>query len=275
MRHDGKDIGLFSEEATEENKPKRKSKKKIKISETQFKRLFKEENDPNEKPSFEEIYGSLYDKMFNQVCRKYTKDNDKAQEYCQEGFVKVWKNYEKYSSTGSLEGWVSYVIKNTILDIIRKESKMKYADSGEDSFDFERLDHPEDEQPMEFSKSMTDVRKVMNQLPPQYQKVFSLYYVDGLSHQEIAEELGISVGTSKSNLFKAKKKIQKLLGKGLYEQDEEGGGDTGGSSAPSGGGGGGWSSGASSYTSLTRGKANPIGNTVWDSGVSRGPANPL
>jgi RNA polymerase sigma-70 factor (ECF subfamily) len=232
-----------------------------------------EEYELYQKPSFEDIYDSLYDTMFNQVCKKYTNDNDKAQEFCQEGFIKVWKNYNKYENKGSIEGWVRYVIKNTILDIIRKESKMKYDDSGEDSFDFERLDHPQEEGPIEFSKSMSDVRKVMNQLPTQYQKVFKLYYVDGLTHKEIADELGISVGTSKSNLSKAKKKIQKLLGKGLYEQDEEGG-DTGGSSAPSGGGGG-WTSGASSYTNITRGKANPIGNTVWNSGVSRGPANPL
>jgi RNA polymerase sigma-70 factor (ECF subfamily) len=229
-----------------------------------------------QKPSFEDIYSSFYDTMFNQVCRKYTKDHDKAQEYCQEGFVKVWKNFDKYDGTGSIAGWVRYVIKNTILDIIRKESKMKYADSGEDSFDFERLDQPQDDQPLELNKSMSDVRDVMSQLPPQYQKVFTLYYVDGLKHQEIAEELGISVGTSKSNLFKAKKKIQKLLGDRIYEQEEEGGESTGGSSAPSGGGGGGWSSGASSYTNLTRGPANPIDSTSkWESGVSRGPANPL
>jgi RNA polymerase sigma-70 factor (ECF subfamily) len=231
-----------------------------------------EDYTPTQKPSFEDIYNSFYDKMFNQVCRKYTKDNDKAQEYCQEGFVKVWRNFDKYDGRGSMEGWIRYVIKNTILDIIRKESKMKF-DDGEEGYDFERLDTPE-EQPIEMSKSMSDVRKVMNQLPPQYQKVFTLYYVDGLTHQEIAEELGISVGTSKSNLFKSKKKIQKLLGKDLYEQDDAGG-DTGGSSAPSGGGGSVWSSGASSYTSLARGKANSIGNTKWESGITRGPANPL
>jgi RNA polymerase sigma-70 factor (ECF subfamily) len=233
-----------------------------------------EDYQPAQKPTFEDIYDSLYDTMFNQVCRKYTKDDDKAQEYCQEGFVKVWRKFDKYDGKGSIEGWVRYVIKNTILDIIRKESKMKYADSGEDSFDFERLDHPQEETPLEMSKSMADVRNVMSQLPPQYQRVFSLYYVDGLTHPEIAEELGISVGTSKSNLFKAKKKIQKLLGGKLFEQDEEGGGDTGGSSAPSGGGGGSvwtsgasspykgpgykWESGATTYKSITRGPANPL-----------------
>ncbi len=263
MRFDNKDIGMFSDE----DPNKKKKKRKFKVTESQFKRLFKEDvSDPE--MTFEDIYEQMYDKMFRQVCMRYTKDVDKAQEFCQQGFLKVWKKLDKYKGNGSLEGWVSFVIKNTVLDEIRKE-KMKF-DDGEDGFDFERLE-VEDKPYEEPDFSEEDVKNVLPKLPPVYRVVFDMYYFQNMKHQDIADKLNINIGTSKSNLFKAKKKIREILLDTLNEQEDDLGGDSGGST-PSGGGET-WSSGASSYDSIGR-NHSPVGNGVWNSGVDRsGPAN--
>jgi RNA polymerase sigma-70 factor (ECF subfamily) len=185
----------------------KKLKEKIdssKISES----ILKEENTEID---FNDLYSNLWGKMVNNVCKKYTKDQSKAEDYCQNGFIKVHKNLHKYANTGSLEGWVSRVINNSIIDDIRKE-KMKFVDNGEDGFDFSRLDNSTEEEDLGIGLSMSDVIKVLPKLSPAYKKVFEMYYLDGLKHNEIAEHLGISPSTSKTNLMKAKKRIQSLLG---------------------------------------------------------------
>lgn len=160
---------------------------------------------------FNTIYNDLWDKMLYNVCMRYTKNVDKAQDFCQNGFIKVYKNLDKYDGSGSLEGWVRRVISNNILDELRKE-KMTFVDSGDREFDFSRLDVGDDEY-FEPELSMNDVKKVLPQLPNKQREAFELYILKGLKHDEIAKKLGISVGTSKSNLAKAKKKVKELIGK--------------------------------------------------------------
>ena len=72
---------------------------------------------------FGELYISLWDKMLNVVCRKYTSDISKAQDYCQNGFVKVYNNISKYDGEGSLEAWVKCVINNNIIDVLKKSKR--------------------------------------------------------------------------------------------------------------------------------------------------------
>ena len=159
---------------------------------------------------FQKFYEDNWDKMLNTVCMKYTKDRNKAEDFCQNGFIKVYKNLNKYDESGSLEGWVRRVINNSILDELRKK-KMDFVD-GKDGFDFSRLDVGEEEYE-EDELSMDDVERVLPQLSPAYRKAFELHYLEGLKHDEIAKKLGISSGTSKTNLMKAKKKVRELLGK--------------------------------------------------------------
>lgn len=181
-----------------------------------IKRILKEEIKKsllieNSDLNFDNIYNDLWDKMLYSVCMRYTKNADKAQDFCQNGFIKVYKNLDKYDGSGSLEGWVRRVISNNILDELRKE-KMTFVDSGDNEFDFSRLDVGDDEY-FESELSMDLVKKVLPQLSPAYKKVFELYFLDGYKHHEIAKKLGINVGTSKSNLAKAKKKIKELIEK--------------------------------------------------------------
>lgn len=184
---------------------------KIKITESQYNRvILKESGDSIE---FSEIYDTLWDKMLNTVCRKYTIDVDKAQDFCQNGFIKVYDNISKYDGKGSLEGWVRRVINNNILDELRK-GKIEVDDRGEDGFDLSRVKSSEDtyEEP---KYTISDIVELLTYLPPSYKRAFEMYYLDGLQHNEISEILGVTTSTSKTNLMKAKRLLKKYLEKGV------------------------------------------------------------
>ena len=155
-------------------------------------------------PQFQQIYTDMWDKMLSQVCLKYTKDMSKAEDFCQNGFMKVYKSLKNYTGKGSLEGWVRRVLNNSIIDELRKK-KIEY--SGDEP-DWGRLDKP-DEEPTEDKVEM--IESVLHLLSPAYKKIFELYYFSGLNHREIAAKLGSSEGASKSNLSKAKKNVIKLV----------------------------------------------------------------
>jgi RNA polymerase sigma-70 factor (ECF subfamily) len=174
---------------------------KIIISESQYNILL------NEGFDFDSVYKSLYPKMFKQVCLRYANgDRDKADEYCQLGFIKVHEKMGMYDGNGSLEGWIRRIVTNTIIDELRKEKRSprkKEVDFGREDFEDEPMEDP--------LYSSSDIKKAIDTLPPTYRKVFDMYYFKDMSHQEIGDELGISDGTSKSNLFKAKAKIKSFL----------------------------------------------------------------
>jgi RNA polymerase sigma-70 factor (ECF subfamily) len=166
-----------------------------------------------ERESFQELYEKLWDKMLRQVCMKYTNDINQARDYCQNGWLKVFNKLDKFEGTGSPDGWISVVIRNNILDELRKR-KVEYAEEepewgrlGKGS-----LEPQSDEDALETSEGITfdDVIKATQQLSPRYKEVFELY-LQGYKHEEIAEKLGISIGTSKSNVFKSKKRIKDIL----------------------------------------------------------------
>jgi len=192
---------------------------KIKITETQYKRVLLKENTitgNNTDINFEELYSRLWGKMLNTVCRKYTIDPNKAQDYCQNGFIKVYDNISKYDGKGSLEGWVRRVINNNILDELRK-GKIEIDDRGEDGFDLSRLKSSEDTYE-ELKHSISDIVGLLTYLPPSYKRAFEMYYLDGLQHNEIGEILGISDSTSKTNLMKAKRLLKKYLETGVPDR---------------------------------------------------------
>lgn len=166
-----------------------------------------------ERQSFEELYEKLWDKMLRRVCMKYTNDINQARDYCQNGWVKVFNKLNKFEGGGSPEGWISVVIKNNILDELKKR-KIDYV---ENEPEWGRLVKasvgPESEEyEAETLEGITfdDVVQATKQLSPGYREVFELY-LQGYKHNEIAEKLGITVGASKSNVYKAKENIKKML----------------------------------------------------------------
>ena len=164
--------------------------------------------------NFKDVYDEMWNKMLYGVCMKYTNDINQAQDYCQNGFMKVYKNFDSFKSEGSIEGWVRKIINNNIIDELRKR-KIKYSDE-EPKWGITDKDENE---PKYFDEEYTegisgaDIISLSKNLSPQYKAVFDLYYLKGYKHHEIANMLNINVGTSKSNLSKAKANIKKYLEK--------------------------------------------------------------
>ena len=140
------------------------------------------------------------------VCLRYFKDRDEAEDALQEGFIRVFTNLRTFRNEGSLEGWVRKVIINTALNYHRSNLKHYYHS------DVDEMDEMiEDEKMVNVKAEVDDLMKIIHALPDGYRLVFNLYEIDGYSHKEIAKMLNISKNTSKSQLLKAKKYLQKKL----------------------------------------------------------------
>lgn len=155
------------------------------------------------------LHQKFYGKMLG-ACMRYAKDREEARDILQDGFLKVFKSIQSYSGSGSFEGWIRKIIINTALDYIRKNKKIiQYANSD---YVEENAEEIKEEENNEYETLNADeIMNAVQQLPPAYRTVFNMFVVDGFSHQEIADQLGISTGTSKSNLSKAKANLKNLL----------------------------------------------------------------
>lgn len=162
-----------------------------------------------------ELYNCVYNPMIN-VCRRYTKDLDTAKDICQQGFIKVFKNLNNFKFEGSFEGWAKNIVKHIAIDYFKKQSKhhmeeLKFiSNTGVEDLNFEEIKN----QKLKASRDeifLKNINTHINQLTPAYRSVIELYAIKNKKHREIAEMLNISVGTSKSNLMKARKKLQLQL----------------------------------------------------------------
>jgi RNA polymerase sigma-70 factor (ECF subfamily) len=166
------------------------------------------------------IHKMFYGKM-KSVCMRYTRDSDQAMDVLQEGFLKVFNNLEKYTGVGTFEGWIRRIMVNLSIDRYRR-LKHDLVLLGEQN-DIENWSGGTDEESDEsdeneeiYDITPEQIIDAMQQLTPAYRTVFNLYVYEDYTHQDIAEALGISVGTSKSNYAKAKKNMKKLLTKNLH-----------------------------------------------------------
>lgn len=161
------------------------------------------------------VYEQFYGKMMA-VCMRYTKNTDQAKDILQDGFIKVFRSMESFNRAGSFEGWIRRIIVNTAIDHFRR-SKHSYLLLGEERSieDFKDQDE-EDTLADDTGEELPDLKpadviNAMQKLTPAYRTVFNLYVFEEMTHKEIADALGINVGTSKSNLAKAKHNLKKLL----------------------------------------------------------------
>ena len=166
------------------------------------------------------IHKMFYGKM-KAVCMRYTRDSDQAMDVLQEGFLKVFNNLDRYTGVGSFEGWMRRIMVNLSIDRFRR-LKHDLILLGEQN-DIENWggEAEEDSDDSDENEEIYDITPeqiidAMQQLTPAYRTVFNLYVYEDYTHQDIAEALGISVGTSKSNYAKAKKNMKKLLIKNLH-----------------------------------------------------------
>jgi RNA polymerase sigma factor (sigma-70 family) len=141
------------------------------------------------------------------VCLQYTDNDEEAKDILQEGFIKIFENLHHYRSQGSFEGWVRRIIVNTALEKYRSRHNLFRVD------DINSISEPEAEPENEDYAGLDaiDLLYIIRELPPKYRMVFNLYAIEGYSHKEISSMLGISEGTSKSNLSRARTILQRKV----------------------------------------------------------------
>lgn len=153
-----------------------------------------------------ELYDTFATKMLS-ICFRYASNKDNAEDIFQEGFFRVFTNLSKLRNPSSIEAWMKKIFINEALQLYKRESKSIQYDILNGYENNAQLQEPSIIDEMQTS----ELTKVIQQLPDQMRLVFNLYIMEGYSHKEIAEKLGISVGTSKSNLHDARIKLQTLL----------------------------------------------------------------
>ena len=146
----------------------------------------------------------LFSPVIYGICVRYMGYTDEAKDMLQETMVKFFQKSAEFRFQGSLEGWVKRIAVNTCLDQIKK-NKAKYAGSLDDANHLTADVNAA--QPLETK----DLLKLVSALPDGYRTVFNMYAIEGFTHAEIGEVLGISENTSKSQLFKARKWLQAKL----------------------------------------------------------------
>ena len=164
-----------------------------------------------ERRSQERLFTMFYGKMMA-VSMRYIGERDSAQEVLQVSFLKVFDKLEHFDFRGSIDGWLRRIISNTAIDAIRKAKRNPFLTDNDN--DFKQLAENELEKKenliymeLKAKVAMDEIQK----LSPAYRTVFNLYVFEEYSHKEISEILGISEGTSKSNLSKAKVNLQNRL----------------------------------------------------------------
>jgi RNA polymerase sigma factor (sigma-70 family) len=137
------------------------------------------------------------------VCSRYVGDKTEAEDVMIEGFMKIFDKINQFSFQGSFEGWVRKIIVNEALMYVRSKKNF--------NVDLEDAEFEIDTNEFATNLEAEELMKLIDQLPMGYKTVFNLFAIEGFSHQEIAEKLGISEGTSKSQLSRARVILQEKL----------------------------------------------------------------
>lgn len=170
----------------------------------------------NKRESQKKIYSSFYGYAIS-ICHRYTSQEEDAIEILNDGFLKVFIEIYRYKpayadTVSSFKGWLRKIMIYTAIDHFRKNHRHQVVSSLNETYMHVPAAHEDALDKISYEEIMAAVKF----LTPGYRTVFNLFVIEGFSHDEIARELGISTGTSKSNLAKARKQLQKIL----FEQIE-------------------------------------------------------
>jgi RNA polymerase sigma factor (sigma-70 family) len=157
------------------------------------------------------LYQRFSPKMYA-VCLRYASNPDDAQDLLQEGFIKVFRNLDKFRKEGSFEGWIRRVFVNTSIEHYRKKVNLNTIGENEEKSIEDASWNVLDQ------LAERDIIQLVQELSPGYRSVFNMYVIEGFSHKEIGEMMGISEGTSKSQLARAKSILQKKVNDFLNEK---------------------------------------------------------
>lgn len=140
------------------------------------------------------------------VCLRYSRDRSEAEDMLQEGFINIFRNLSQYTGKGEVGHWMRKVMVNAALQYLRKwKREWNHVDS--DQYNSALQTHDDILERL----SLEELTKLIQQLPQGYRVVFNLFVIEGYSHKEIADLLGVSTNTTKTQLFKAKAALRKQL----------------------------------------------------------------
>ncbi|MGF1638086.1 MAG: RNA polymerase sigma factor [Cyclobacteriaceae bacterium] len=151
-----------------------------------------------------ELYERFAPKMLG-VCLRYVKDTAEAEDIMVASLLKVFDKIHQYSGQGSFEGWVRRIVVNEALGFLRKHKMMQVAldlEYAAEAINYVQIDD---------GMGAQEIMDVLNEMPVGYKTIFNLYAIEGYNHKEIAEMLGVSENTSKSQLSRARLHLQKKL----------------------------------------------------------------
>ena len=152
-----------------------------------------------------ELYEEFYQPMMG-VCLRYATDDNEALDILHEGFIKVFKSIKKYKPGTSLKAWIKRIMINTAIDYYRKNVRRRT-----ETIDIAQQVPNNDPNAISMMGE-AEILVAIQGLSDAYRTIFNLYVIEGFSHKEIAERLGITESTSRSNLVKARNKLKEVLG---------------------------------------------------------------
>lgn len=152
------------------------------------------------------ILFKMYAPKMVSVCRYYIKDIHQAEEAMLNGFFNVFKNLKSYKGEGSFEGWIRRIMIRESISYLRQKKRIDFlSDSDVSTNEYSNT--------IQTNLEVNDIQKLIDNLPDGYRMVFVMHAIEGYKHNEISELLNISQGTSKSQLFKARKMLQEQIKK--------------------------------------------------------------
>jgi RNA polymerase sigma factor (sigma-70 family) len=161
-----------------------------------------------ERKAQEMLYKRHYGRMMG-LCLRYARDRDEAEAMLNQGFFKVFETLERFDpDKGKLEGWIYRIVLHAAIDHYRSVIRPNRAETVDPA---EGPDHADEAENALDRMAAEEILAMVQRLTPKYRAVFNLYAIEGYTHPEIAEALGISEGTSKSNFAKARRNLQAMI----------------------------------------------------------------
>jgi len=146
------------------------------------------------------------------ICLRYSDNRDEAAEILNDGFMKIFQNIGKFDLKRPFKPWLRRIMVNTAINHYHQKNRVMKAEA------LEKVRQSAYEEKVLSGIAYHEILEMLRKLPPAYRTVFNLHVIEGYKHEEIAGMLGVSVGTSKSNLFKAKEQLKKILNN-FFETD--------------------------------------------------------
>lgn len=168
--------------------------------------------------SAQQLLYTRYAPMLKSVCLRYIKDREEAKDVLHDGFIKIYNVIGKYKGDGSFEGWMKRIVINVAIDHLKKSQRLRTSPQD----DWEKLDREESQMASSGSDTLLntgfstdDLLGMLHKIPMEFASVFNMFYIDQLSHKDIAETLQIEENTCRTRLFRAKSLVKKELEKEL------------------------------------------------------------